>query len=192
MKEPPQPQKIKLRVPSQPQATPPATGGPKKITIVHGGGSATATPTPQNAAVDGAVNGQGVQHTPMPAPNGVAANGQFVPPSQPGPRSSIPAPVPSPSPALPVKEELANGQPSTYMARPNGYAPQPAPSANGMSPPNVMQPQYPQQVAPVQNIMYQPPPPPPKPQPIIYHSIRRAPGRSKDAAECFFFMTMSC
>jgi hypothetical protein len=184
VKEPPQPQKIKLRVPSQPQATPPATSGPKKITIVHGGGSATATPTPQNADVDGAVNGQAVQRTPMPALNGVATNGQFIPPNQLTHRSSIAAPVPSPSPALPVKEELTNGQTPTYMARPNGYPPQPTPSANGMSPPNMMQPQYLQQGAPVQN-MYQPPPPPPKPQPVIYHNIRRAPGRSKAAAKCF-------
>lgn len=155
VKEPPQPQKIKLRVPSQPQSTPPATGGPKKITIVHGGGSATATPTPQTADTDNAVKGQSVQRTPMQASNGVAAIGQFVPPSQPPNRSSISAPMPSPSPALPVKEELPNGQTATYTARPNGYPPQTTPGTNGMPPPTMVQAQYPQQATPVPN-MYQP------------------------------------
>lgn len=185
VKEPPQPQKIKLRVPSQPQATPPATGPPKKITIVHGVGTATATasPAPPNAGVEGAVNGIPPQRTVMPGPNGVVVpSGLSMTPGHPGQRDSMSAPMPSASPALGrFRLELANGQTPGYMPRPNGMPPQPMPIANGL-PPQVHQAQvqYHQQVAPIQNV-YQPPPPEPRPQPI-YQSVYRAPGKGNVAS----------
>jgi hypothetical protein len=184
VKEPPQSQKIKLRVPSQPQATPPATGPPKKITIVHGAGSTTATasPAPPNAGVEGAVNGIPPQPTVMPGPNGVAPSGLSMTPGHPAQRSSMSTPMPSASPGLGrFRLEPANGQTPGYMPRPNGIPPQPMPVANGLPPPvHQAQAQYHQQVTPMQ--IYQPPPPPPEPRPQpIYQNVFRAPGKGNVA-----------